>query len=155
MVFCCCGEVVAPSEPLRIHRIRKTGKYWTMVRGEPEHCELKSMLRILQFYSECPKVNLGFLFSVCFCFFCFCFVNLFSLLFCAYMYVHKSRVMKLCEQRTDITVVIRNFLFSYFWLLFFRRPVSFFLLNVGFLSIKVQLCSNNSTARPNLSVFFG
>ena len=60
-VFCCWGEVIVPSEPPEKEKTKKTAKYWTIIRAQPEHCArlLKSVLRAHQ-------LNNRYLFCSCF-----------------------------------------------------------------------------------------
>ena len=59
-VFCCWGEVVVPSEPPEREKTKKTAKYWTIIKTQPEHCDYwKPELRAHQ-------LNSKYLFCSCF-----------------------------------------------------------------------------------------
>ena len=60
VVFCCWGEVVVPSEPPEREKTKKTAKYWTIIKTQPEHCDYwKPVLRAHQ-------LNSKYLFCSCF-----------------------------------------------------------------------------------------
>ena len=60
--------MVVPREPLEMQIIRKTAKFCTMMRAEPEHCDygLKSVLLSFHLNSKYPLFCL-YLFSLFFC----------------------------------------------------------------------------------------
>ena len=59
-MFCCWGEVVVPSEPPEREKTKKTAKYWTIIKTQPEHCDYwKPVLRAHQ-------LNSKYLFCSCF-----------------------------------------------------------------------------------------
>ena len=59
-MFCCWGEVVVPSEPPEREKTKKTAKYWTIIKTQPEHCDYwKPELRAHQ-------LNSKYLFCSCF-----------------------------------------------------------------------------------------
>ena len=46
-VFWFWGDVVVPSEPPEKEKTKKTAKYWTIIRAQPEHCDYWNQCYVL------------------------------------------------------------------------------------------------------------